>query len=109
MKSLKFALAGLLLSAMPAMAEELIMSSWLPPKHPIVVNAFKPWAEAVEKATDGRVTVRIMGKPLGSPPAHFDMARDGVADITYGLHSFTEDDRFNRARPTAPERRQRPW
>ena len=54
--------------------------------------------EAVEKATDGRVTVRIMGKPLGSPPAHFDMARDGVADITYGLHSFTEDDRFNRAR-----------
>ncbi|MFO1166067.1 MAG: hypothetical protein U1E55_13040 [Paracoccus sp. (in: a-proteobacteria)] len=63
MKSLKFALAGLLLSAMPAMAEELIMSSWLPPKHPIVVNAFKPWAEAVEKATDGRVTVRIMGKP----------------------------------------------
>ncbi len=98
MKSLKFALAGLLLSAVPAMAEELIMSSWLPPKHPIVVNAFKPWAEEVEKATDGRVTVRIMGTPLGSPPAHFDMARDGVADITYGLHSFTEDDRFNRAR-----------
>ncbi|RCW87214.1 TRAP transporter substrate-binding protein [Paracoccus lutimaris] len=98
MKSLKFALASLLLSVAPALAEELVMSSWLPPKHPIVVNAFKPWAEEVEKVTEGRVTVRIMGKPLGSPPAHFDMARDGVADITYGLHSFTEDDRFNRAR-----------
>ncbi|MFV0294456.1 MAG: TRAP transporter substrate-binding protein [Paracoccus sp. (in: a-proteobacteria)] len=98
MKSLKLALAGLLLSAAPVLAEELIMSSWLPPKHPIVVNAFEPWAEEVEQVTDGRVTVRIMGKPLGSPPAHFDMARDGVADITYGLHSFTEDDRFNRAR-----------
>lgn len=94
----KPALAALLLSVTPAMAEELIMSSWLPPKHPIVVNAFEPWAEEVEKVTDGRVTVRIMGKPLGSPPAHFDMARDGVADVTYGLHSFTEDDRFNRAR-----------
>lgn len=97
MTSLKFSLAALLLSASPLMAEELIMSSWLPPKHPIVVNAFEPWAEEVEKVTDGRVTVRIMGKPLGSPPAHFDMARDGIADVTYGLHSFTEDDRFNRA------------
>lgn len=98
MKTLKFAFAGLMLSAAPVLAEELIFSSWLPPKHPIVVNAFEPWAEEVEKVTDGRVTVRIMGKPLGSPPAHFDMARDGIADITYGLHSFTEDDRFKRAR-----------
>lgn len=98
MKTLKTALAALLLSSTPLMAEELIMSSWLPPKHPIVVNAFEPWAEEVEKVTDGRVTVRIMRKPLGSPPAHFDMARDGIADVTYGLHSFTEDDRFNRAR-----------
>ena len=38
----KPALAALLLSVTPAMAEELIMSSWLPPKHPIVVNAFEP-------------------------------------------------------------------
>ncbi|WP_372801379.1 TRAP transporter substrate-binding protein [Paracoccus seriniphilus] len=98
MKALKLALAGLLLSSTPLMAEELILSSWLPPKHPIVVNAIEPWAEEVEKVTDGRVTVRIMGKPLGSPPAHFDMARDGIADVTYGLHSFTEDDRFTRAR-----------
>lgn len=98
MKTLKLALAGLLMTAAPAMAEELIMSSWLPPKHPIVVNALEPWAEDVEKATEGRVTVRITGKPLGTPPAHFDMAKDGIADITYGLHSFTEGDRFNKAR-----------
>lgn len=97
MNTATMALAGLILTATPLAAQELIMSSWLPPKHPIVVNAFEPWAEEVEAVTDGRVTVRIMGKPLGSPPAHFDMARDGVADITYGLHSFTEDDRFKRA------------
>ncbi|SIR18622.1 TRAP-type C4-dicarboxylate transport system, substrate-binding protein [Paracoccus thiocyanatus] len=97
MKPIHLTLAGLILSAMPLAAEELIMSSWLPPKHPVVVNAFQPWAEDVERVTEGRVTVRIMGKPLGSPPAHFDMARDGIADITYGLHSFTEDNRFNRA------------
>jgi TRAP-type C4-dicarboxylate transport system substrate-binding protein len=77
---------------------ELVMSSWLPPRHPIVVNAFKPWAKQIEEVTDGRVTVRILAKPLGAPPAHFDMARDGVADITYGLHSFTKDNRFQRSR-----------
>lgn len=75
-------------------ATTLTFSSWLPPRHPIVVNAYEPWADAVAKATDGRVKVRILPKPLGGAPAHFDMARDGVADITYGLHSFTPGDRF---------------
>lgn len=77
---------------------ELVLSSWLPPRHPLVMGAIKPWAEKVEEATEGRVTVRVLAKPLGAPPAHFDMARDGVADITYGLHSFTSDDRFLRSR-----------
>jgi len=81
-----------------AMAEtELVMSSWLPPKHPIVAKLMKPWARDVAKATDGRVKVRVLAKPLGAPPAHFDLAKDGVADITYGLHSFTKDDRFARS------------
>ncbi len=93
--------APLALSALttPAMAEtELVLSSWLPARHPVVTEGMKPWAKQVEEATDGRVTVRVLAKPLGAPPAHFDMARDGVADITYGLHSFTKDDRFERSR-----------
>jgi TRAP-type C4-dicarboxylate transport system substrate-binding protein len=89
-------LAGLALSgqAAPALAQNLALSSWLPPRHPIVVNAIRPWAEEVEEVTEGRVAIRILGRPLGAPPAHFDLARDGVADITYGLHSFSQDDRF---------------
>lgn len=82
----------------PAQAKELVLSSWLPPKHPIVVNAIQPWAENVEQATDGEVTVRVLSKPLGPAPAHYDLARDGVADITYGLHSFVQDQRFVRSR-----------
>ncbi|MTI16156.1 TRAP transporter substrate-binding protein [Rhodobacteraceae bacterium RKSG542] len=77
---------------------KLILSSWLPPKHPIVVNAIKPWAREIKKVTDGRVSVRVLAKPAGAPPAHYDMAVDGVADITYGLHSFTKDNRFERSR-----------
>jgi TRAP-type C4-dicarboxylate transport system substrate-binding protein len=87
------------LGATPAFAEtELVLSSWLPPRHPLVIGAIKPWAKQVEEVTEGRVTIRVLTKPLGAPPAHFDMARDGVADITYGLHSFTSDNRFLRSR-----------
>ncbi|WP_420332997.1 TRAP transporter substrate-binding protein [Roseibium sp.] len=89
------ALSGLVTNAA---ADELVLSSWLPPKHPIVTGVMEPWAEQIAEATDGRVTVRILPKPLGPPPAHYDLAADGVADITYGLHSFTRDDRFLRSR-----------
>jgi len=83
----------------PAIAEtKLVLSSWLPARHPVVAKAIKPWAKQVEKVTEGRVSIRVLSKPLGPPPAHFDMAADGVADITYGLHSFTKDDRFLRSR-----------
>lgn len=103
MATLKAALAGAttamaLMAAAPVLAQELVMSSWLPPRHPIVVNAMQPWARQIAEVTDGRVTVRVLARPLGEPPTHFDLARDGVADITYGLHSFTTDDRFQRSR-----------
>ncbi len=92
-------LGASLLTSTAAFAETtLALSSWLPPRHPIVANAIKPWAEQIEEVTEGRVTVRVLAKPLGAPPAHYDMAADGVADITYGLHSFTKDDRFERSR-----------
>ena len=90
---------GLGLAGEAALAQtELVMSSWLPPRHPIVVGAMQPWAKQVEEVTEGRVTVRVLARPMGPPPAHYDLARDGVADITYGLHSFTSDDRFQRSR-----------
>ena len=78
------AVIGMLLTPAPpaALAEtELILSSWLPPRHPIVVNAVRPWARQIEEVTSGRVRVRVLARPLGPTPAHFDMAVDGVADL----------------------------
>ncbi|MFV0492381.1 MAG: TRAP transporter substrate-binding protein [Pseudorhodobacter sp.] len=93
------AILGAGMTAGTAFAEvQLALSSWLPPRHPIVVNAIKPWAKQVEEVTEGRVRIRVLAKPLGAPPAHYDMAAEGIADITYGLHSFTTDDRFQRSR-----------
>lgn len=99
-KVMTLAVAGASLFASSAAFADttLALSSWLPPRHPIVVDAIKPWAREVSDVTEGRVTVRVLAKPLGAPPAHYDMARDGIADITYGLHSFTTDNRFVRSR-----------
>jgi TRAP-type C4-dicarboxylate transport system substrate-binding protein len=66
----------------------LTMSSWLPPKHVIVSEMMMPWAEQVEEATEGRVKIKILPKALGKPPAHYDIARDGLADLTYGIHGY---------------------
>ncbi len=67
----------------------LRLSSWVPPTHLIVTDIVRPWAKAVSEATEGRVEVQILESPLGSPPAHFDIARDGLADITYGVHGYS--------------------
>ncbi|WP_136659245.1 TRAP transporter substrate-binding protein [Nitratireductor sp. XY-223] len=74
-----------------AKAEDVVlrMSSWLPPSHPIVKGMMVPWSQEIEKATDGRVSVQILDAPLGPPPAHFDLAANGVVDLTYGVHGYT--------------------
>ncbi len=78
-----------LAAAAPAAAETLTVSNWLPPSHPIVRDVIVPWGEAVEEATDGRVTVEVMQAPIGRPPAQYDLVRDGAADIGYGVHGYT--------------------
>ncbi|MCP3686872.1 MAG: TRAP transporter substrate-binding protein [Gammaproteobacteria bacterium] len=91
MKKLTITLAtGLLLgsASLANAATNLNLSSWLPPTHPIVADMIKPWIAAVEKESEGRIKIKILPKPLGAPPAHFDLAKDGVADITYGVHGY---------------------
>lgn len=66
----------------------LNLSSWLPPSHPIVADMIVPWTQEVEKATGGNVKIKILPKPLGKPPAHFDIAKDGLADVSYGVHGY---------------------
>jgi TRAP-type C4-dicarboxylate transport system substrate-binding protein len=70
-------------------AETLTMANWLPPSHPLVADVLAPYAEDVSKVTEGRVTVNVLPSPLGPPPTHFDLAVNGVADITYGCQGYT--------------------
>ena len=85
--ALCLSIAGVSMSA-HAQTTELTVSSWLPPSHPIVEDMVVPWIKQVEEATNGSVSIKILPKPVGSPPAHFDIARDGLADITFGVHGY---------------------
>ena len=77
------------LLAPAAVAETLTLSSWVPPTHYLQKDIIEPWIADVAKATEGRVTVKILPKPVGSPPQHWELARKGVADITWTVLGYT--------------------
>ncbi|MFA7625085.1 MAG: TRAP transporter substrate-binding protein, partial [Pusillimonas sp.] len=68
----------------------LRFSNWLPPTHPITTQILQPWAADIEKNSDGRIKIQFL-PALGKPPAHFDLVRDGVADMALSVHAYTAD------------------
>jgi TRAP-type C4-dicarboxylate transport system substrate-binding protein len=73
-------------SAAAATAQDvtLRLSHWVPPTHPIQTLGIEPWVQSLSEASDGRIDVTIFpAQQLGAAPDHYDMARDGIADITY--------------------------
>jgi TRAP-type C4-dicarboxylate transport system substrate-binding protein len=76
-----------------ASAQNLTMSSWVPPTHFLHTDVLVPFAEQVAEVTEGRVTVTILPAPLGGPAQHWELARTGVADITWGNFTY-EPERF---------------
>jgi TRAP-type C4-dicarboxylate transport system substrate-binding protein len=88
-----FLAAPAILRAGSARAAEvtLKMAHFLPPVAPAHAKLLKPWAEQVEAASDGRISIRIYpSMQLGGSPAQlFDQVRDGVADLAWTLPGYT--------------------
>jgi TRAP-type C4-dicarboxylate transport system substrate-binding protein len=62
---------------------ELKLSHWVPASHPLQ-KALEDWGAAVEKASDGTLHYKVYpAQQLGKAFDHYDMARDGIADLTY--------------------------
>src|ERR1700677_5384441 len=80
--------AGLVaLGQAPAIAQdqtvELKISLWVPPAHPLT-PATRAWADDIEKASGGTIKATVFpSEQLGKAFDHYDMARDGIADVTY--------------------------
>lgn len=69
---------------------ELKLSHYLPPVHGIHTDFLQPWAEELERRTDGKVHVEIYpgGTQLGNVAKQFDQVRAGVVDLAHGLHGI---------------------
>ncbi len=82
------AVAALLLGAIGAQAQdrpvELKFAHWLPASHPLAKLGFEPWAKSVEAASGGSIKVALFpAQQLGKAADHYDMARDGIAEMTW--------------------------
>ena len=63
---------------------ELKLAHWVPAKHLLALTGFIPWGESIEKASGGSIKVAIFpAQQLGKAADHYDMARDGIAQVTY--------------------------
>lgn len=63
---------------------ELRFGHWLPPTHSLSKTGFEPWAKSIEAASNGTIKVALYpAQQLGKAPDHYDMARDGIADMTW--------------------------
>jgi TRAP-type C4-dicarboxylate transport system substrate-binding protein len=79
-------------AATPALAEDTInlkISHWVPASHPLQ-KALEDWGAAVEKASGGTIHYQVFpAQQLGKAKDHYDMARDGIADLTYVNPGYT--------------------
>ena len=78
--------------AAPAVqAQELRLSTFVPPVHIIYREIIIPFGQDLEKATNGQV--KLTGYPSmqlgGKPPELFRQAVDGVADLVFTLPGYT--------------------
>jgi TRAP-type transport system periplasmic protein len=84
-------LMAALAAGAPAAAQkpnELTFSVWIPQSHPLVANFMIPWAQEVEKGTNGRVKINFLPKPVTNPQGHYDAVRNGVVDLAFISHSY---------------------
>src|ERR1700748_886349 len=74
-------------SVTPAFGQDktinLKISHWVPASHPLQ-KSLEDWAAAVEKASGGTIKSKVVpAQQLGKAFDHYDMARDGIADVPY--------------------------
>jgi TRAP-type C4-dicarboxylate transport system substrate-binding protein len=82
---------ALAVAASPASAQELRLSTFVPPVHIIYKEIIVPWAAQIEKETGGKVKVTLYPSMQlgGKPPELFRQTADGVVDFCFTLPGYT--------------------
>lgn len=89
--ALAAALAGAA-AAGPAVAQttELTGSVWFPDTHPLTSHGYLQWAQKVEAASDGELTIQVYtGTAVLPAAAHLSGLRDGIVNLTYHAGTYT--------------------
>ncbi len=81
--------AGVSATVASAQSVSLRMATWLPPKHHLVADTIPKWIASLNKASGGKMKVRIDPAPIGKPPAMYDIVRGGAADMVYHVLGYT--------------------
>lgn len=78
---------AVLLAGAPAVAQQttLRVGNWLPGHHLIMKGIIEPWAQAIERESNGTLKFDIMTSSVGRPPEYFDFVKNGVVDVGYGV------------------------
>ena len=62
----------------------LKFAHWVPATHPLHKDGWAPWAKSIEAASGGSIKIEFyVAGQLGKPADHYDLARDGIADIAW--------------------------
>lgn len=85
--------AAFALAATPALSQEVTLTvhHFLPASGDVQVRMIQPWADEVERQSDGRIKVEIFPSMSmgGKPTELYKQARDGVADIVWTALGYT--------------------
>lgn len=80
------AVAATLAASVPALAEDtpvdLRFGVWVGPAHPLMKGT-EEWIKSINEASGGSITITLYpSEQLGRAVDHYDLARDGIADMT---------------------------
>lgn len=68
---------------------EMKIATFVTPKH-AMSQWIENWAAGLDEKSEGRLKFEILhGAQMGPPPAYYDLAANGQADITWVLHGAT--------------------
>lgn len=83
--------AGLAGGANTAIAEELSVATFIPPQHHINSFFFEWFGAEVAKRSGGSLTIKVYpaGQLGAGPVQQYKRVVEGVADITFGLQTYT--------------------
>jgi TRAP-type C4-dicarboxylate transport system substrate-binding protein len=69
---------------------ELKFSSWVSTVHGHHTGVMVPWAKMIEEKSGGRLKITIFpGSILGKPADHYDLVKDGIADLAFTTPGYT--------------------